>query len=130
MKRIRFFLCMLLYGILLGFLSLKGHTVETPNYTTLVYPGIDGTLIYTPDENGNSIPDFSHAGYMGGGVALPDVPVKQTVSPSGGADDTGLIQAAIDDVSSLPLENGFRGAVLLTVQRQPIWQSHSLIAKV
>jgi hypothetical protein len=56
--------------------------------------------------------DFSHAGYMGGGVALPEVPVVENVKPSG-ADDTAAIQAAIDAVSKRPLANGFRGAVLL-----------------
>jgi hypothetical protein len=57
--------------------------------------------------------DFSHAGYMGGGVAIPTVPVKRTVKPSGGDDDSAVIQAAIDEVSALPLVGGFRGAVLL-----------------
>ena len=57
--------------------------------------------------------DFSTAGYMGGGVALPDVPVKKTVQPTSGPDDTAAIQAAIDAVSILPVIDGFRGAVLL-----------------
>ena len=57
---------------------------------------------------------FSHAGYMGGGVALPTVAVQKSVEPSGG-DDTARIQAAIDAVAALPLKDkdGFRGAVLL-----------------
>src|SRR5256885_1285860 len=59
------------------------------------------------------IMDFSPAGYMGGGVALPDVPVRRTVEPSGGDDDTARIQAAIDAVAALPLTDGVRGAVLL-----------------
>lgn len=77
------------------------------------------TLVYTPfavegQTNAvNIIPDFSYAGYKGGGVAIPTVPVVQTLSPSGG-DDTGSIQAAIDYAESLPVDgNGFRGAVLL-----------------
>ena len=79
-----------------------------------VHPGRDGKLVYRATERGDRIMDFSHAGYMGGGVALPDVPVKVTVKPSGGADDTAAIQAAIDEVSKLPADdNGFRGAVLL-----------------
>jgi hypothetical protein len=81
---------------------------------------LDGdTLVYTPfavegQSNAvNIIPDFSYAGYKGGGVAIPTVPVVQTLSPSGG-DDTGAIQAAIDYAESLPVDgNGFRGAVLL-----------------
>jgi len=83
------------------------------NYSELVYPGEDGRLIYMPDEKDNIIPDFSHAGYMGGGVKLPDVPVRVTVEPGKG-NDALRIQAAIDRVSKMPLDrNGFRGAVLL-----------------
>ncbi len=78
-----------------------------------VYPGTDGKLVYKTTPLGDRIMDFSYAGYMGGGVALPDVPVKQTVKPSGDHDDTALIQKAIDQVSALALQNGFRGTVLL-----------------
>ena len=74
----------------------------------------DGKLIYKTTPKGDRIMDFSSAGYMGGGVAFPNVPVKKTVRPLGGnADDVAAIQAAIDDVAAMPLENGFRGAVLL-----------------
>ena len=78
-----------------------------------VHPGPDGKLVYKTTPAGDRIMNFSSAGYMGGGVALPTVPVKRTVQPSGGTDDTAAIQAAIDDVSMMPLEKGFRGAVLL-----------------
>jgi len=79
----------------------------------LVYPGQDGKLVYTPDKNGNIIPDFSHCGYMGGGVALPDVPVVITVEPASQGDDTKRLQAIIDEVSKRPLDvNGFRGTIL------------------
>src|SRR5258706_11652281 len=57
--------------------------------------------------------DFSTAGYMGGGVTIPMVPVVRTVNPSGAADETAAIQAAINEVAALPLQNGFRGTVLL-----------------
>jgi hypothetical protein len=78
-----------------------------------VYPDATGKLAYKPlNAKGDRILDFSFAGYMGGGVALPAVPVKQTVSPSGG-DDTNAISSAIAAVSALPLANGVRGAVLL-----------------
>ena len=84
------------------------------NYSKLVYPGSDGRLVYVPDEKGNIIPDFSHCGYMGGGVALPDVSVVLTVQPQAEGDDTARLQAAIDDVSArTPDANGFRGALLL-----------------
>jgi hypothetical protein len=78
-----------------------------------IHPGADGRLVYVPDDYGNVILDSSHAGYGGGGVAIPTVPVKETVWPVAG-DNTEHIQAAIDRVSSLPLDtSGFRGAVLL-----------------
>jgi len=78
-----------------------------------VYPGMDNKLVYIPDEQGNAIIDSSHAGFGGGGVAIPTVPVRETVWPVVG-DNTANIQAAIDKVSSRPLDpGGFRGAVVL-----------------
>jgi hypothetical protein len=71
-----------------------------------------GHLVYRTLPQGDRIADFSYAGYMGGGVPLPRIPDAVTVSPSG-ADDTTAIQHAIDQVSALPLKNGFRGAVVL-----------------
>jgi hypothetical protein len=78
-----------------------------------IYPGADGKLVYVPDAQGNTIHDASHAGYGGGGVAIPTVPVRETLWPVAG-DNTAHLQAAIDRVSALPLDaNGFRGALLL-----------------
>jgi len=78
-----------------------------------VYPDARGRLQYTVDTRGNRIMDFSHAGYKGGGVRIPDVRVARTVTAFAG-DNTAQIQAAIDEVSRLaPDDNGFRGAVLL-----------------
>ena len=77
-----------------------------------VFPGPDGKLVYAHSPKGDRIADFSFAGYRGGGVALPVVPTKRTLSPSGG-DDTAAIQQAVDTLSSLPLVDGFRGAVEL-----------------
>jgi len=86
---------------------------DLPPTTTLVYPGTDGKLIYIPDSLGNKIPDFSNAGYKGGGVAIPYVAIKETVWPVLG-DNSANIQAAIDRVSAMtPDASGFRGAVLL-----------------
>src|SRR3989339_1179421 len=82
-----------------------------------VHAGKDGKLIYKSTARGDKIIDFSHAGYMGGGVALPDPPVVRTVKPSGSNDDTGLIQKAIDEAAALPLKNGFHGTVLLSPGR-------------
>lgn len=79
-----------------------------------------GRLVYGPYANrdelhaDNRLPDFSFAGYMRGGVALPQVPTVETVSNEPG-DDRDRIQAAIDAVSALPPDaDGIRGAVLLT----------------
>src|SRR5260370_7313528 len=81
--------------------------------STWVFTGSDGHLHYKTDANGNRILDYSYAGYEGGGVKLPVVPVAQTISPVSG-DNTSHIQAAINAVSALtPDANGFRGAVLL-----------------
>jgi len=71
-----------------------------------------GKLVYRTLPLGDRIADFSYAGYMAGGVPLPRVAAVRTIAPSGG-DDTAAIQCAIDEVSALPLENGFRGAIRL-----------------
>lgn len=87
-------------------------TERPPVYSTWVYPGRNRKLQYKTTDAGDRIMDFSYAGYRGGGVPLPAVPVKRRVQP-GGADDTEAIQAALDEVAKLPLVNGFRGAVEL-----------------
>lgn len=92
-------------------------TVLTPAYaweSAKVRYDRKGRLFYPADANGNRIPDYSHAGYKGGGVPLPAVPVVLTISPAEG-DDTASIQAAIDRAGTLPVQaNGYRGTVLLT----------------
>jgi hypothetical protein len=93
-------------------LTLALVATTLPAQSHWAYPGPHGKLVYTHTAKGDRIPDFSYAGYEGGGVALPNVPAKRTVAPSG-SDDTTSIQAAIDAVSALPLVNGSRGAVEL-----------------
>ena len=95
---------------------------ETTGVSEWVFFNAEGKLEYKTTERGDRIMDFSHAGYMGGGVALPNLPVRRTVVPlADGADTTPLIQTAIDEVSALPVdENGFRGAVLLAPGEFPI----------
>jgi hypothetical protein len=96
--------------LLNGFVSNAQDITAT---TSLVYPGTDGKLVYIADSLGNKIPDFSNAGYKGGGVPIPYVAIKETVWPVPG-NNSDNIQAAIDRVSSLPLNaSGYRGAVLL-----------------
>jgi len=88
------------------------------------------TLIYTPNDRGDVIPDFAHVGYKADLEPLPtaaEVPVRETVEANpqpetalvmfqcgSHGDDTARIQAAVDKVSELSLDAaGFRGAVLL-----------------
>lgn len=76
--------------------------------------GPAGKLAYRSDDRGNAIPDFSRAGYDGGGVRLPDVPAAIMLSPQASGDDTARIQAALDEVAGRPAgSGGTRGAVVL-----------------
>jgi hypothetical protein len=60
--------------------------------------------------------DFSYAGYQAG-RPIPWVKAVLTVKPSG-ADDTALLQGALDRVASMPPgSDGFRGALLLAPGR-------------
>src|SRR4051812_25314102 len=94
-------------------LLLRRQMQDLDPTTSKVYPGPDGKLVYVPDEQGNAIIGSSHAGYGGGGVAIPTVPVKETIWPVAG-DNTEHVQAAIDRVSALPLDKfGFRGTLVL-----------------
>lgn len=87
-----------------------GGSSDTP---ARVSAGPGGRLVYTADARGNRTIDFSHAGFAGGGVPIPDVPARILVHPADG-DDRLRIQAAIDAVSAMPLDAaGTRGAVLL-----------------
>ncbi len=82
-------------------------------YSQWARPGRDGHLQYKLDAQGNRIMDFSHAGYRGGGVALPAVRVVRTVKPISG-DNTAQIQSALDGLAQAPADGaGIRGAVLL-----------------
>src|SRR5687768_13039838 len=100
---------------LLGALSVAQAATGSvlANYSKIAYPGRTGRLIYVPDKDGNSIPDFSNCGYMGSGVRLPDVPVRAEVRAEL-TDARQRIQEAVDKVSKMPASReGFRGAVLL-----------------
>ena len=102
------------------FLTVAGASLSAQT-SSLVFPGPDGKLAYAGYANegqastGNLMIDFSRAGYRGGGVAIPWVPVALELSPvAGNGDDFTRIQAAIDTVSALPLSPaGFRGTLLL-----------------
>src|SRR5690348_11616002 len=88
--------------------TFSGKTQDLPPTISLVYPGVDGKLVYVADSLGNKIPDFSNAGYKGGGVPIPHVQIKAIVWPVPG-DNSDHLQRVIDSVSSLPPDAlGFR----------------------
>ena len=88
-------------------------TIAGQGHSKWVHLDAQQKLRYATDPRGNRIMDFSHAGYGGGGVALPVVPAVRRVSAAAG-DNTTQIQAALDEVSRRPIgADGFRGAVLL-----------------
>ena len=73
-----------------------------------------GKILYGEDDSGNRIPDFSTAGYQAGERTPPIVPVAQTIAGPSGGDDTGIIQAALDELAGRPVGvDGFRGALEL-----------------
>ncbi len=103
---------MVLRTIILALAATVACTAQTYE-SDIVFTGDDGRLQYVSDAEDNRIPDFSVAGYQGGGVPLPVVPTSRTIGPVEG-DDTASIQAAIDEVEALaPDVDGFRGAVAL-----------------
>ena len=82
-------------------------------YSSIIYPDSSGQLIYHADKENNYIPNFSNAGYRGGGVPLPEVSIKKIIQPISG-DNTQHIQKALDEMATLPLDQkGIRGALLL-----------------
>lgn len=96
-----------------GLLLLHLHVVAQQTWHSQhVKYNENGVLMYTPDEKGNSIPDFSEVGYKGG-KELPLIPVVKTLYPSKG-DDGKKIQQAIDELAKKKIgKDGFRGAILL-----------------
>jgi hypothetical protein len=81
-------------------------------YSQWVRPNADGKLAYATTPTGDHIVDFSYAGYRGGGVALPDAPVAETLTPSG-ADDTSALQSALNRVAALATKSNTPQALLL-----------------
>jgi len=75
-----------------------------------------GRLSYAVDDGGNTLVDFSFAGYRGGGVAIPDVPEAGRIAPDGDDDDDSeRIRAALAALAALPLDrNGYHGALVLS----------------
>lgn len=93
-------------------LAVSSHATDTAVYPQWVRLNADGKLAYTTTPHGDRIVDFSYAGYRGGGVALPDAPVAETLNPSG-ADDTAALQSALDRVAARAAKADAPQALLL-----------------
>lgn len=103
-----------LYASLLAALPLFCEAKQEPPPVT---QDKEGRLVYLELARGDRVPDYSHAGYRGGGVVPPRLSSRVVVAPVEG-DDGARIQAAIDYVSNLaPDATGRRGAVLLAAGR-------------
>lgn len=92
----------------------KGNAIVKPEETDYKEPSqlepvnskiiepVDRKLKYNPyNEYGDTLSDFSYAGYYEGKVNLPDtslLPVAVTLKPTGTDDDTAMLQEAIDKV--------------------------------
>ena len=107
-------------GLVAVALSLALPAASQAAPSERVYYDDSGRLRSVADASGNRIPDYSHAGYRGGGVELPQVPTVQTIGPLAG-DNRAHLQAAIDAIAAMPLgPNGFRGALELEPGRYAV----------
>ncbi len=108
----------LLAALAAGFFSgAAGGAKQVPPPVSL---GPDGRLVHTADDRGDRVPDYSSAGYRGGGVPLPAPGVTLVVAPAAG-DNTARLQAALDHAASLPADvEGRRGCVQLTAGRYEV----------
>ncbi len=105
-------------GIALAILPFTAVYVQAAN-SIWVKAGASSRLIYTLDDTGDRIEDFSTVGYKGGLVPLPTyssvvTPERiVTVTPTAG-DNLSNLQAAINKVAAMSVNtNGFRGVVQL-----------------
>src|SRR5690348_16691579 len=112
---IKSILCVAITAIIIFLIQISpvAPAADATSSSEWVHVSPSGQLVYKTTPTGDKIMDFSFAGYMGGGVAFPNVPVVRSVKASGEGNDTAGIQAAINEVAQLPLKNGVRGAVML-----------------
>ena len=102
---------------LVGFLPAALVAKEYPSPVTVAQ---GGALVYEVSANGDRVPDFSSAGYGGGGVPIPFIASRVQLAPVDG-DDGARIQAALDWMAEQPADaSGHRGAVLLAPGRYDI----------
>ena len=73
-----------------------------PKNASIVSPTGDKLVYKTYNDEGDTLSDFSYAGYYGGDIELPEtrnLPVVKELSPTGTEDDTAYIQSAIDEAT-------------------------------
>lgn len=89
--------------------------------SALVHVAADGAVDALPyNAAGDRLPDFSHAGYGGGGVQLPDVPGVLRLEPAPG-DNHSRLQNALDEIARRePDASGWRGALVLAPGRYEV----------
>ena len=101
-----------IYLLLILIVLLQGITYAQTS--SLVSMGSNGNLIYTPDNKGNVVPDFSAVGYLNGESPIPTIGVVLTVNPVAG-DNLANVQNAINQVAAMPVDaSGYRGTILFT----------------
>jgi hypothetical protein len=111
---------------LIGLAHLHGAWDSRANRP--ITQGPDHRLLYSADEQGNRVPDFSYCGYMAAEKPIPNAPISIVVPVSAG-DATQRIQSAINYIASLPADaNGIRGAVLLEKGTYPLSGSLEITA--
>jgi hypothetical protein len=86
------------FSLCLAISSFVNNKANAQAKSEWVYLNDKGKLTYKTLPQGDRIMDFSFAGYMGGGIALPNIDVKITLNVVAG-DNADVIQAAIDQVS-------------------------------
>ena len=99
------------------FCLLLACTLHAQVISGWAFEGPDHRLHYIPDARGNTIMDFSAAGYRAGGVPLPSPATAQRLTPVAG-DNTARIQAALDNAKGAvvlaPGEYEVRGTLRIT----------------
>src|SRR6185437_9372088 len=112
MKPIRIYLIVTVAFAAIAASASIPTTYPTGSGISIGYSG--GHVTYGYNSVGDRIPDYSSAGYGGGGVTIPTPAVTDTLSPSG-ADDTTALQNKINSIGTRSVgANGFRGVLQLS----------------
>jgi hypothetical protein len=86
--------------VAVGLLGVAACALHAQAISEWAFGEADHRLHYRYDARGNSIMDFSSAGYRAGGVKLPSAIVAQRLIPASG-DNTARIQAALDKATGV-----------------------------